>query len=249
MVCVTSDTESEDLGLEPSSGVMEVSKQYLGEAVPRGTPQVFSPDHWKPSGDDGGHPGSTGGSTAAGITARFGHEVFRQDYNEEIFRSEHQCRNESIGGGNGLIDGWPYGARGRHHGPEVPCPRVRCHRRGIVEQSEALGTGPFGRSYVSHPRTAGRYESPGAPRSTMDRETKQLDLKRARSESQPTGREGRQERNPVEVARREPVRQRKQKGKQDLKEQRTCSCQHRVAGRKKTQTSVGPALSQERGKP
>ena len=74
----------------------------------------------------------------------------------------------------------------------------------------------------------------------MDRETKQLDLKRARSESQPTGREGlRQERNPVEVARREPVRQRKQEGKQDLGEQRTSSWQHRVAGREKTQTSVG----------
>ena len=25
------------------------------EAVPRGAPQVLSPDHWKPSGDDGGH--------------------------------------------------------------------------------------------------------------------------------------------------------------------------------------------------
>ena len=74
----------------------------------------------------------------------------------------------------------------------------------------------------------------------MDRETKQLELKRARSESQPAGREGlRQERNPVEVARREPVRQRKQKGKQDQGEQRTGSRQHRVAGREKTQTGVG----------
>ena len=155
------------------------------EAIPRRAPQVFSPDHWKPSGDDGRHPGSTGRSTAAGISARFGHEVFRQDYNEEILRSEHQCRDESIGGGNRLIDGWPCGARGRHHGPEVPSPRVRCHRREIVEQSKALGTGPFGRSYVSHPRTARRCESPGAPRSTMDRETKQLDPKRARSESPP----------------------------------------------------------------
>ena len=73
----------------------------------------------------------------------------------------------------------------------------------------------------------------------MDREAKQLDLKRARSESQPSGGEGlRQERNPVEVTRREPVRQRKQKGKQNLGEQRTGSWQHRVAGREKTQTSV-----------
>ena len=74
----------------------------------------------------------------------------------------------------------------------------------------------------------------------MDRETQQLELKRARSESQPTGREGlRQERNPVEVERREPVRQRKQKGKQDLGEQRTGSWQHRMARREKTQKSVG----------
>ena len=174
------------------------------------------------------------------MSARFGHEVLRQDYNEEILRSEHQCRDESIGGGNGLIDGWPCGARERHHGPEVPSPRVRSHRRGIVEQSEALGTVPFGRSYVSHPRTARRRESPGVPRSTVDRETKQLELKRARSEFQLAGREGlRQKRNPVEVARREPVRQRKQKGKQDLGEQRTGSWQRRVAGREKTQTGVG----------
>ena len=67
---VSSDAESEDLGLEPSSGEMEVSKQYPGRA-----PQVFSPDHWKPSGDDGRHPGSTGRSTAAGISTRFGHEI------------------------------------------------------------------------------------------------------------------------------------------------------------------------------
>ena len=43
----------------------------------------------------------------------------------------------------GLVDGLPCGARGRHHGPEVPSPRVRCHRRGIVEQSKAFGTGPL----------------------------------------------------------------------------------------------------------
>ena len=109
-----------------------------------------------------------------------------------------------------------------------------------MEQSEALGTGPFGRSYVSNPRTARRCGSPGTSRSAIDREAKQLDLERTRSESQPSGREGlHQERNPVEVTRREPVRQRKQKGKQNLGEQRTGSRQHRVAGREKTQTSLG----------
>ena len=42
------------------------------EAIPRRAPQVFSLDHWKPSGDDGRHPGSTGRSMAAGdkITTR-----------------------------------------------------------------------------------------------------------------------------------------------------------------------------------
>ena len=162
------------------------------EAVPRGAPQVLSPDH------------------------------------------------ESIVGGDGLIDGWPCGVRGRHYGPEVPSPRVRSHRRGVVEHSEALGTGPSGRSHVSHPRAARRHESPGAPRSTVDRETKQLGLVRARSESQPTGREGRRQgRTPVEVARREPVRERKQKGEQDLGEHRTDSWQQRVAGWEETQTGVG----------
>ena len=121
----TSDTESEDLGLESSSGVMEISKQYTG-----GAPQVISPNHWKPSGVDGRHPRCTGRSTTTGIGARFGHKVFGQDYNEEILRSIHQCRDESIGRGNGLIDGWPCGTRGRHRGPEVPSPRIRCHRRG-----------------------------------------------------------------------------------------------------------------------
>ena len=110
----------------------------------------------------------------------------------------------------------------------------------IVEQSEPLGTGPSGRGHVSHPRTVRRHESPGAPRSTVDRKTKQLGLKRARSESQPTGREGRRQgRNPVEVARREPVRERKQKGEQDLGEHRTDSWQQRVAGWEETQTGVG----------
>ena len=218
------------------------------EAVPRGALQVLSPDHWKPSGDDGRHPGSTGRSTAAGISTRFGHEVLRQDYNEEILRSEHQCRDESIGGGDGLIDGWPCEARGRHHGPEVPSPRVRSHRRGIVEQSEALGTGPIGRSHVSHPRTARRHESPGAPRSTVDRETNQLELKRARSECQSTGREWRhQGRNLVEIARREPVREKKQKGEQDLGEHRTDSWQQRVTGWEETQTGVGTCCESGKG--
>ena len=231
-----------------------VKQRRIGsiEAIAPGAPQVVSPNHWKPSGDDGRHPGCTGRSTATGISARFDHEVFGQDYNEEILRSIHQCRDKSIGRGNGLIDGRPCGARGRHHGPEVPSPRVRCHRRWIVEQSKALGTDPFGRSYVSNPGTARRYESPSASRSAMDREAIQLDLERTRSVSHPSGSEGlRQERYPVEVTRREPVRQRKQKGKQSLGEQRTGSGEHRVAGREKTQTSasVGPALSQERGKP
>ena len=160
------------------------------EAIPRGAPQVISPNHWKPSGDDGRHPGCIGRSTTTGIGARFGHKVFGQDYNEEILRSFHQCRDESIGRGNGLVDGWPCGTRGRHHGPEVPSPRVRCYRREIVEQSKALETGSFGWCYVSNPRTARRYESPGASRSAMDQEAKQLDPERTGSVSHPSGGEG-----------------------------------------------------------
>ena len=220
------------------------------EAVPREAPQVLSPDHWKPSGDDGGHPGSTGGSTAAGISTRFDHEILGQDYNEENLRSEHQCRDESIGGGDGLIDGWPCGARGRHHGPEVPSPRVRSHRREIVEQSEALGTGPSGRGHVSHPRAARRHESPSAPRSTVDRETKQLGLKRARSESQPAGREGqRQGRTPVEVARREPVREKNEKGNKTWESVEHIPGSSEWLDGKRPKRVWGPALSQEKGKP
>ena len=58
------------------------------EASPRRAPQIVSPDHWKPNGDDGGHPESTGGSTAAEIR------------------------------GDGGVDGWPGGASGRLVGPE-----------------------------------------------------------------------------------------------------------------------------------
>ena len=220
------------------------------KAVPRGAPQVLSPDHWKPSGDDGRHPGSTGGSTAAGISTRYGHEILRQDYNEEILRSEHQCRDESIGGGDGLIDGWPCGARGRHHGPEVPSPRVRSHRRGVVEQSEALGTGPSGRSHVSHPRTARRHESPGAPRSTVDRE------------SQAAGAQESKIRIPVDRARRAPPRAdpcgSREKGTSSGKETKRRTRPGRASNRFMAAASCSmgrdpngcgePALSQEKGK-
>ena len=238
-----------DFGQGVRGSGSRVKQRRIGsiEAIPRGAPQVISPNHWKPSGDDGRHPGCTGGSTATGISARFGHEAFGQDYNEEIRRSKHQCRDESIGRGNGLIDGQPCGTRnyfdGRHHGPEVPSPRERCHRREIVEQSKALGTGPFGRSYVSNPGTARRYESPGASRSAMDWDAKQLDLERTRSVSHPSGFEGlRQERYPVEVTRREPVRQRKQKRKQSLGEQRPGSIEWPDAKRPKR--VWGPAQRQ-----
>ena len=103
-----------------------------------------------------------------------------------------------------------------------------------------FGTGPFGRCYVSNSGTARRYESPGASRSAMDREAKQLDPERTRSASHPSGGEGfRPKRYPVEVKRREPVRQRKQKGKQSLGEQRSGSGEYRAARREQTQTSVG----------
>ena len=231
-----SDAESEDLGLEPSSGVMEVSKQYPGELLRSFLRTIGS--QVVTTGDTQGALGEVRLlELVPDLATKYSDKITTR---RSILRSEHQCRDESIGGGDGLIDGWPRGARGRHHGPEVPSPRVRSHRRGIVEQSEALGTGPIGRGHVSHTRTARRHESPGAPRSTVDRETKQLELKRTRSESQPTGREAlRQERNPVEVARREPVRERKQKGEQDLGEHRTDSWQQRVAGREETQTNVG----------
>ena len=102
----------------PGSRAKQRSKGRI-EAVPRGAPQVLSPEHWKPSGDEEGHPGSTGRSMAAGICSRFGQEILRQDYNEEVLRSQHQCRDESIGGGDGLVDGWPCGASGRHQGSEA----------------------------------------------------------------------------------------------------------------------------------
>ena len=50
----------------------------------------------------------------------------------------------------------------------------------------------------------------------------------------------------VEVARREPVRERTQKGKQDLGEHRTGSWQQRVAGWEETQTGVGTKSRQWR---
>ena len=197
---------------------MEVSKQYPG---------VLFRSFLRTIG---------GRSTDAGISARFGHKVFGQ-----ITKSfaVHQGRDESIGGGDGLIDGWPCGSRGRHHGPEVPSPRVRSHRRRIVEQSEALGTGPSGRGHVSHPRTARRHESPSTLRSTVDRETKQLGLKIAKSESQPRGREGRRQRSLVEIARRQPF------GKGNKKVNKTWESIEQIPGSsdwldgRKTPTGVG----------
>ena len=55
-----------------------------------------------------------------------------------------------------------------------------------MEQSEKSGTGPSGRGHLSHPTAAERYESAGAPRSTVARKAKQLGLKRPRSESLPS---------------------------------------------------------------
>ena len=103
------------------------------EAVPRGAPQLLSPDH------------------------------------------------ESIGGGDGLIDGWPCGARGRHYGPEVqtqtgvvacsesgkrqtlneepPVARLRPPRRGWLRDPPAKGPLPQHGVYIG--RSHGVYQPQG----------------------------------------------------------------------------------------
>ena len=239
---LTSDTESEDLGLEPSSGVMEVSKQYPG-----GLLRSFLQTIGSQVVTTGDSQGALGEVRLLGISARFGHEVFRQDYKEEILRSEDQCRDESIGGGNGLIDGWPCGARGRHHGPEVPSSlEYVATEGGSWSKAKHLELAPLDGATSLTPGLRGDMNRQarrdqrwtGRPSNWTSREQDQNPSRQgakgsAKNGTQWKSREGNQ------------FGQRKQKGKQDLGEQRTGSWQHRVAGREKTQTCVG-ACSESR---